>query len=234
MLPKTSTFSDVSEGLLKAVKLSQGGSGRIRIFDISSNGRQQREYTSSEMIGNLTDPAELYAEEVPQEELDAQANEKSKIVNLFHYHKDPSRTHGVPCKFVLIEVGHTNDLRGFELIKQGEEFSETKKRIQERLGIADKEFARFRFSLVASQIYKQPSVVEEGESFGIAGGTSLKQSLQMTDCTNTNGHKTMRWVWTTRTSVQTRSMRRGVLSCDKRRAQSGRVVQGSDGDPEWV
>jgi ubiquitin carboxyl-terminal hydrolase 7 len=150
-LPKTSTFSDVSEGLLKAVKLSEGGSGRIRIFDISSNGRQQREYTSSEMIGNLTDPAELYAEEVPQEEIDAQANEKSKIVNLFHYHKDPSRTHGVPCKFVLVE---------------GEEFSETKKRIQQRLGVPDKEFARFRFSLVTSHIYKQPSVVEEGESCG--------------------------------------------------------------------
>ena len=118
MLPKTSTFSDVSDNLLKAVKLSEKGSGKIRIFDIGSNGRQQREYTSSEMIGNLTEPAELFAEvsplvslsdnaklqEVPQEELDAQQDEKAKIVNLFHYSKDPARTHGVPCKFVLIDV----------------------------------------------------------------------------------------------------------------------------------
>lgn len=36
------------------------------------------------------------------EEIDAP--ESSKIVNLFHYAKDPSRTHGVPCKFVLLEV----------------------------------------------------------------------------------------------------------------------------------
>lgn len=55
------------------------------------------------MIGNLTDPAELFAEEVPLEELNA--GEGTKTVNLFHYAKDPSRIHGVPCRFVLIEVG---------------------------------------------------------------------------------------------------------------------------------
>lgn len=62
LLPKTSTFNDVAEHLAKTVKMPPGGSGRIRIFDISSSGRQQREYTGAEMIGNLTDPAELYAE----------------------------------------------------------------------------------------------------------------------------------------------------------------------------
>lgn len=54
------------------------------------------------MIGNLAEPAELYAEEVPQEELNAGDN--TRIVNVFHYSKEPSRTHGVPCKFVLHEV----------------------------------------------------------------------------------------------------------------------------------
>ena len=62
LLPKTFTYEQVAERLLSEVKLQPGGSGRIRIFDISSSGRSQREYTSSEMIGNLTDPAELYAE----------------------------------------------------------------------------------------------------------------------------------------------------------------------------
>lgn len=61
LLPKTSTFSDVGENLLKAVKLSENGSGKIRIFD-TTGGRQQREYTGSEMIGNLAEPAELHAE----------------------------------------------------------------------------------------------------------------------------------------------------------------------------
>lgn len=57
------------------------------------------------MIGNLQDPAELYAEEIPEEELNAP--EDSRTVNLFHYAKDPSRTHGVPCKFVLYRVSLT-------------------------------------------------------------------------------------------------------------------------------
>ena len=56
------TYELVAERLLSEMKLQPGGSGKIRIFDISQSGRSQREYTSSEMIGNLTDPAELFAE----------------------------------------------------------------------------------------------------------------------------------------------------------------------------
>lgn len=86
----------------KLVKLEPNGSGKIRIFDVSPSGRSQREHTGSEMIGNLPESAELFAEEIPVEEL--QAGEGTKIVNVFHYSRDPSRTHGVPCKFVLHEV----------------------------------------------------------------------------------------------------------------------------------
>jgi ubiquitin carboxyl-terminal hydrolase 7 len=62
LLPKTSTFADVSDALGKLVTLSEDGSHRIRIFDISQNGRHQRECTSSEMIANLREPTELWAE----------------------------------------------------------------------------------------------------------------------------------------------------------------------------
>jgi ubiquitin carboxyl-terminal hydrolase 7 len=58
------------------------------------------------MIGNLNEPAELFAEEVPAEELNASAGENARVVNLFHYHKEPSKTHGVPCKFVVLEVSY--------------------------------------------------------------------------------------------------------------------------------
>ena len=54
------------------------------------------------MIGNLADPAELFAEEVPAEEMNA--GENARVVNLFHYHKETSKVHGVPCKFVVYEV----------------------------------------------------------------------------------------------------------------------------------
>lgn len=62
LLPKTSPVSEVSEQLRKLVTLSPGGTGRIRIFEISKDGKTQKEYTNSEMIGNIPDPTELYAE----------------------------------------------------------------------------------------------------------------------------------------------------------------------------
>jgi ubiquitin carboxyl-terminal hydrolase 7 len=98
------------------------------------------------MIGHLPDPAELYAEEIPAEEVSPPDN--AKVVNLFHYSRDPTKIHGVPCKFVIYE---------------GEVFADTKTRIQERIGVSDKDFAKFKFTLVTSTMYKQPSAVEEGE-----------------------------------------------------------------------
>ena len=49
---------------------------------------------------------------------------------------------------------------------QGERFVDTKKRIQERIGVADKDFARYKFTLVTSGLFKQPSPVEDGECRG--------------------------------------------------------------------
>jgi len=144
LLPKTNTFSDVADNLSRAVKLQPGGTGKIRFFDITQNGRSQREYTASEIIGHLADPAELYAEEIPAEELNLP--EASRVINLFHYSRDPAEAHGVPCKFVWYE---------------GEAFADTKKRIQERIGASDKDFAKFKFALVSSTVYKQPSPVDD-------------------------------------------------------------------------
>lgn len=90
-----------------------------------------------------------FDQEIPVEEIEAAEKDDAKIVNLFHYAKDPSRSHGVPCKFVVYEK---------------ERFEETKKRIQLRIGAADKDFSRFKFSLVTATVFKQPSTVEDGKS----------------------------------------------------------------------
>jgi len=62
LLPKTSMVHDLADTLSKQVKLSSGGTGKIRIFEISKDGKTQKEFTGSEMIGNIPDPVELYAE----------------------------------------------------------------------------------------------------------------------------------------------------------------------------
>lgn len=148
LLPKTSTFSDVAEALSKLVTLSPNGSRKVRIFEISPNGRQQKECTSSEMIANLREPVELFAEEVPLDELNV--TDDDKVIDVFHYHRDPSRYFGVPFRFV---------------VKNGERFENTKLRLQERLAVSDKDLARFRFALIQSHHYKQPSNLNDGEPF---------------------------------------------------------------------
>lgn len=62
LLPKTSVVHELTEHLAKQVKLTPGGTGKIRVFEVSKDGKTQKEFTSTEMIGNIPEPVELYAE----------------------------------------------------------------------------------------------------------------------------------------------------------------------------
>ncbi|PPQ74003.1 hypothetical protein CVT26_006372 [Gymnopilus dilepis] len=147
LLPKTSMVHDLADHLAKLVKLTPGGTQRIRIFEISKDGKQQKEFTGSEMIGNIPEPVDLYAEEIPREELEA--DDSDKVIGVFHFSKDLSRTHGVPFKFV---------------VKRGEKFADTKKRLQARLGVSDKDIAKYRFALIQVSTFKQPSYIEDDDT----------------------------------------------------------------------
>lgn len=127
LLPKTSSVFELADQIAKLVTLTPNGTGKIRVFEVSRDGKQQKEFTGSEMIGNFPDPVELFAEvrflpcfhaqeremsdvsffcscaqEIPREE--AEADENDKVISVFHFSKDVSRTHGVPFKFVVKPV----------------------------------------------------------------------------------------------------------------------------------
>lgn len=51
------------------------------------------------MIANLREPTELYAEETPLEEL--QMTDNDRLIDVFHYHRDPSKFFGIPFRFVV-------------------------------------------------------------------------------------------------------------------------------------
>jgi ubiquitin carboxyl-terminal hydrolase 7 len=51
---------------------------------------------------------------------------------------------------------------------QGEKFVDTKKRLQARLGVSDKEIAKYRFALIQVSTFKQPSYIEDGSSLVIS------------------------------------------------------------------
>ncbi|KAG6911473.1 hypothetical protein DXG01_014547 [Tephrocybe rancida] len=146
LLPKTSAVHDLADHLAKLVTLTPGGTGKIRVFEISKDGKTQKEFTGSEMIGNIPDPVELYAEEIPREELEA--DDSDKVISVFHFYNQLVRTHGIPFKFVL---------------KRGEKFADTKKRLQSRIGVSDKDLAKYRFALIQVSTFKQPSYIEDGK-----------------------------------------------------------------------
>jgi len=147
LLPKTSNVHDLAEHLSHRVKLSPEGSQKIRIFEVSKDGKTQKEFTGNEMIGNIPDPVELFGEEIPLEELET--DESDKLISVFHFSKEVTRTHGVPFRFVL---------------KPNEKFAETKKRLQARLGLSDKDLAKYRFALIQVATFKQPSYIEDDDT----------------------------------------------------------------------
>ncbi|KAF9457164.1 hypothetical protein BDZ94DRAFT_1342402 [Collybia nuda] len=147
LLPKTSMVHDLADHLSKLVTLTPAGAGKIRVFEVSKDGKTQKEFTGSEMIGNIPDPVELYAEEIPREELEA--DDSDKVIGVFHFSKELSRTHGVPFKFV---------------VKRGEKFADTKKRLQQRIGVSDKDLAKYRFALIQVSTFKQPSYIEDEDT----------------------------------------------------------------------
>jgi hypothetical protein len=49
------------------------------------------------------------------------------------------------------------------ILLQGEKFADTKKRLQARIGVSDKDLAKYRFALIQVSTFKQPSYIEDGE-----------------------------------------------------------------------
>ncbi|KAB5596509.1 Ubiquitin carboxyl-terminal hydrolase [Ceratobasidium theobromae] len=147
LLPKTSMVHDLCEQLSKheQVKLTPGESSKIRVFEVTKDGKHQREFNANEMLGNLPE-TDIYAEEITTEELSA--GENDKIISVFHFTKEPARTHGVPFKFV---------------VKPGEKFVDTKKRLQKRMAVSDKDITKYKFSLIQSALFKQPAAIEEND-----------------------------------------------------------------------
>lgn len=100
LLPKNTSVNEVaSDWLKKDVKLVNAGP--IRIFEIM-HGRIQKSFNGAELVRELSDAMELFAEEIPLEELSVKDEER--VISVYHFTKDPSRTHGIPFRFVLKPV----------------------------------------------------------------------------------------------------------------------------------
>lgn len=100
-MPKTGTIEDLIQALVKKAQIAdETEGGRIRVYETSAN-KFYREPLREHPVLNLNEYTQIYAERVPEEEA---AADEANYIQVFHFQNEINRVHGVPFKFVLIEV----------------------------------------------------------------------------------------------------------------------------------
>lgn len=101
LVPKTGTIDDLIQALVKKAQIpDEQEGGKIRVYETSSN-RFYREPRREHPIMNLNEYTQIYAERMSNEE--AVAPEEN-FIQVFHFQNEVNRVHGVPFKFLLVEV----------------------------------------------------------------------------------------------------------------------------------
>lgn len=104
LVTKSGNVDDLILGLIKKAKIaSEEEAGRIRVFEVS-NHKLFRELERSQAIITVNEYTNVVAERVPEEEEERDVDESSQFINCFHFQLEPSRTHGMPFKFLMKPV----------------------------------------------------------------------------------------------------------------------------------
>lgn len=120
------------------------GEEPIRVAETHS-GKVYKELREDQNVLAINEYATLYAEKIPAEELNLEAEDR--VISTFSFDREPNRTHGIPFKFV---------------VKAGELFSETKKRLSARTQIKGKNFEKIKFAVVPRTSFSNPKYLEDG------------------------------------------------------------------------
>ncbi|PKB96417.1 hypothetical protein RhiirA5_506961 [Rhizophagus irregularis] len=145
-LPNNGIINDIIKVILKNEKVTLSSpNSRIRLFEVYHN-KIQKEYTETEPIERIHEYATLYAEEIPQDEVHADQNDRT--IQVYHFTINPIRIHGIPFKFV---------------IKNGETLGNTKVRLRHRLGMSKIEFLKVKIAIVPGISYAKPEYLEDDD-----------------------------------------------------------------------
>ncbi|CAG8784492.1 16298_t:CDS:2, partial [Racocetra persica] len=141
-IPKTAIINDVLRVIVQKLALRKP-THTIRLYDVLQC-KIQNEYNINDPIDKIQEHIMLYAEEIPQDEIELGANDK--IIQAFHFTKEPLHVHGIPFKFV---------------IKADEPFSATKLRLQLRLGMNEKDFPKVKFAIIQTSSFVKPQYIKD-------------------------------------------------------------------------
>ncbi|KAK3939543.1 ubiquitin carboxyl-terminal hydrolase [Diplogelasinospora grovesii] len=146
LVTKSGTVQDLINELIRKSKApSEEEGGKMRVYE-SSNHKFFRELDRTYPVISINDYSTVLAERIPQEELDVK--DSNQFISVFHYQNEPGRVHGVPFRF---------------LVKEGEVFSETKKRLEKRTGLKGKSFEKIKFAVVRRAQYSRPQYLNDDD-----------------------------------------------------------------------
>jgi ubiquitin carboxyl-terminal hydrolase 7 len=143
LVPKLGNVADIVNGIGRKLNLDETVVRNVRLFE-AHGSKNYKELSDDATIGTVADQATLYAEKIPDDELNA--GEEDRAIFCFHFDKEPSKPHGTPFKFVL---------------KPGEVFKDTKQRISKRTGIKGKLLEQIKFALCSRGLYAKPRYLED-------------------------------------------------------------------------
>ncbi|KAI6216025.1 hypothetical protein M3Y94_00454800 [Aphelenchoides besseyi] len=144
--PKDGTIADIAKGAQEFFEFSQNGTKKLRVVQVSNTPSQSRvshvldddlpiaklaERTITHSLAPIASPATLRVEEVPTDQLSLSENEM--LLPVSHYEKEPSKMFGVPFLIKVINE---------------EPVADVKARVKEVLEVSDREFEKFKFSII--------------------------------------------------------------------------------------
>ena len=163
LVPKSGNVGDLIKALVKKAQLEdETKGGPIRVYEVHSN-KIHGDASKEKSVASIGDYTTLVAERIPEDEVRAMDANDCVFMNAFHFQNEPSKSHGVPFKFRIIEVSYATLLvLVLSNFTKGEKFSETKKRLEKRTGLKGKNFEKIKFALVRRSSYSKPTYLTDG------------------------------------------------------------------------
>ena len=145
LVAKNGIIADIVFGIQKKLNLDDKTSQSIRIYEVHS-GKVYKELSEDLNITGVNEFVSLYAERIPDEEMNA--TDHDRAIFCFHFDKEPTKPHGVPFKFIL---------------KPGEPFKDTRERLGKRTGLKGKLLEKVKFAIVSRSTYTKPRYLEDSD-----------------------------------------------------------------------
>ena len=136
-------IADLISGIARKLNLDEATARTVRVAEVQG-GKISRDLLEDFNVAGVTEFTALHAEKVPDEELNA--TDDDRVIDCYHFDREPSKPHGVPFRFV---------------VKPGEKFFDTRERLSKRTGVKGKLLQQIKFAVVPRGTYSKPRYLED-------------------------------------------------------------------------